>query len=92
MSNFDDNDSFEADSGPWVVLSDGSTFDSAEDCEIAYLTRRGDNEVFAQNRGWTSGPGHVFDAADTLEIYSIPLRKIIKFYFENNAEEKDPML
>ena len=81
------------DSGPYIVLSDGSTFDDALECEISYLTRSGDEEVIEiQNRSWRSGdlPGTHFDSADPSDIYSIPLRTILRFYFENHPQE-DPM-
>tara|TARA_R110001592_G_C12627257_1_gene698731 strand:- start:136 stop:411 length:276 start_codon:yes stop_codon:yes gene_type:complete len=90
MSDYDD---FEAESGPWIVLKNGSTFDEAEDCEIAYLTKRGDGQLFKMNRYFLEGNsiGHMFEKVDIDEIKHISLRKIIKFYFENNEEEKDPM-
>lgn len=83
----------EVESGPYIVLSDGYTFDDALECDVAYLSRRGEEEVLdVQNRGWSvgSGPGGHFDAADTGDMYSIPLREIIRFYFENHPNE-DPM-
>jgi hypothetical protein len=83
----------EVESGPYIVLSDGSTFDDALECEISYLSRNGDEEVIeVQNRSWASGdlPGTHFDSADPGDIYSIPLREILRFYFENNPNE-DPM-
>lgn len=90
MSNTFDND-FVAERGPFIVLSDGSIFDDALDCEIAYLTRLGEREVIDnQNRGWQSGIGTHFDAVDPLEVYSIPLLEIIRYYFDNHPE-KDPM-
>ena len=83
----------EVESGPYIVLSDGSTFDDALECEISYLSRNGDEEVIeVQNRSWASGdlPGTHFDSADPSDTYSIPLREILRFYFENHPNE-DPM-
>ena len=83
----------EIESGPYIVLSDGSTFDDALECEVSYLSRTGDEEVIeVQNRSWVSGdlPGTHFDAADPSDIYTIPLREILRFYFENHPDE-DPM-
>jgi hypothetical protein len=83
----------EIEAGPFVVLSDGSIFDDALDCEIGYLTRAGEEEVIQiQNRFWdpTDGPGSHFNAADPSDVYSIPLREILRFYFENHPD-KDPM-
>ena len=83
----------EVESGPYIVLSDGFTFDDAYECDISYLSRRGEEEVLdVQNRGWTigSGPAVHFDAADTDDMYTIPLREVLRFYFENNPD-KDPM-
>lgn len=83
----------EVESGPYIVLSDGSTFDDALECEISYLSRTADKEVIEiQNRDWKSGdsPGTHFDSADPSEIYSISLRDILRFYFENHLNE-DPM-
>jgi len=90
MSRADD---LEIESGPYVVLSDGSLFDDALECEIAYLNKAGDEEVLdIQNRGWNlgDGPGAHFDSAEPDQIYSIPLREIIRFYFDNHPDE-DPM-
>ncbi len=87
------NDDLEIESGPYIVLSDGSLFDDAFECEIAYMSRIAEDEVLiTQNRGWKSGDGPAahFDAAEPDQIYSIPLREIIRFYFENHPEE-DPM-
>jgi len=83
----------EVEAGPFVVLSDGSVFDDALDCEISYLSRTGAEEVIEiQNRSWdyTDGPGSHFDATDPSEVYSIPLREILRFYFDNRPEQ-DPM-
>jgi len=83
----------EVESGPYIVLADGFTFDDALECDIAYLSRRGEEEVLdVQNRGWNPGdaPGGHFDAADPGEIYAIPLREILRYYFENHPNE-DPM-
>ena len=84
---------FEIESGPYIVLSDGSTFDYAYECELSYMSRAASSEILdVQNRGWheSSGPGMHFDSAAPEDIYSIPLREIIRFYFENKGEE-DPM-
>ena len=83
----------EIETGPCVVLSDGSIFDDALDCEVAYLSSRGKEEVIEiQNRFWDpkEGPGSHFSAADPSDVYSIPLREILRFYFENHPNE-DPM-
>lgn len=76
--------------GPFVVLSDGSIFDDALDCEIGYLSRAGEEEVIhIQNRS-LPGPGSHFSAADPSDVYSIPLREILRFYLEHHPHE-DPM-
>jgi len=87
------DDDLEIESGPYVVLSDGSLFDDALECEIAYMSKAAEEEVLDhQNRGWSSGdgPGGHFDAAEPDQVYTISLREIIRFYFDNNPEE-DPM-
>jgi len=83
----------EVESGPYIVLSDGSVFDDAYECEISYMSRAAESEILdVQNRGWAlgDGPGVHFDAAEPDEVYSIPLREIIRFYFDNHPDE-DPM-
>lgn len=83
----------EIESGPYIVLSDGTVFDAAYECEISYMSRAAEYEILdVQNRGWnySSGPGMHFDAADPDDIYSIPLREILRFYFDNHPDE-DPM-
>lgn len=86
-------DDIEVESGPYVVLSDGSLFDDAFGCEIAYMSRNAEIKVLdVQNNGWepSHGPGVRFDAASLDEIYTITLRDIIRFYFDNHPDE-DPM-
>jgi len=79
----------ELESGPYIVLSDGSTFDIAFDCEVSYMNRIAENEIInVQNRGRNTdtGPMGHFDAADTGDVYSIPLRDVLRFYFEHHKE------
>jgi hypothetical protein len=87
-----DND-LEFESGPYVVLSDGSTFDDALDCEISFLTKTSHKEIFqVQNKGIGQAftpPGYHFDAADPAEVHTISLNKILSFYFEHHPDE-DP--
>lgn len=83
----------EFESGPYVVLSDGSTFDDALNCEISFLTKASYKEIFeVQNKGLGQAftpPAYHFDAADPAEVYTISLNKILSFYFEHHPEE-DP--
>lgn len=81
----------ELESGPYIVLSDGSIFDIAFDCEVAYMNLIAENEIIkVQNRGQEPGDGPMgcFDAADPGDVYSIPLRDVLRFYFEHH---EDPM-
>ena len=88
-----DND-LEFESGPYVVLSDGSTFDDALDVEITFLTKTAHKEIFqVQNKGMGhafTSPGYHFDAADPAEVHTVSLHKILSFYFEHHPEE-DPL-
>ena len=87
------DNSLEFESGPYVVLSDGSTFDNALDAEITFLTKTSHKEIFqVQNKGIGhafTAPGYHFDAADPAEVYTISLNKILSYYFEHHPEE-DP--
>lgn len=86
--SFDDD--LEMESGPYVVLSDGNIFDDAEDCEIAFLSLQAHDEVIVRqnrNRLPSAGPGYHFDSANPTEVFTIPLREIIRYYFENHPQE-----
>ncbi len=74
--------------GPFVVLSDGYSFDYADDCEVSYVSRKGFDELKRQNGN--NIIGGCFDSVEVEDIYSIRLSEVIKFYFENNPG-LDPM-
>ena len=74
--------------GPFVVLSDGYSFDYADDCEVSYVTRAGYEELKRQNG--KDIVGGFFDSVEVEDIFSIRLSEIIKFYFEKNPN-LDPM-
>tara|TARA_B100000700_G_C14918605_1_gene795934 strand:+ start:952 stop:1203 length:252 start_codon:yes stop_codon:yes gene_type:complete len=74
--------------GPFVVLSDGFNFDYAEDCEIAYITKKG-YESLEQQNGRNIIQGY-FDVVEVDDIHSVRLSEILKFYFENHPD-LDPM-
>jgi len=43
----DDTEASPYKNGPYLVLSDSSTFDGAEDCYVAYVTDEGERELEA---------------------------------------------
>ena len=74
--------------GPFVVLSDGHSFDYAEDCEISYISKAGFDELKRQNGN--NIVGGYFDSVEVEDTYTIRLSEIVKFYFEHNPH-LDPM-
>jgi hypothetical protein len=74
--------------GPFVVLSDGYSFDYVDDCELSYVNKAGFAELKRQNGN--NIVGGCFDSVEIENTYSVRLSEIIKFYFENNPN-LDPM-
>ena len=74
--------------GPFVVLSDGYSFDYADDCEISYVSQKGQEALERQN-GMNIVSG-VFDVVDVEDTYTVRLSEVLKFYFDNHPDE-DPM-
>ncbi len=58
--------------GPYVVLSDGSTYDGAEDCAIAFVTDEGQQQLEEcyEFKAVEDGDVEFITLADLMEAYN----------------------